>query len=136
VFGLFLALMLIDGLLLTVVVLLQSGKGDGLAGMGGGMGTENLIGGRQAATILTKTTWTTGSLFLFLALTLAVMSSRAQKPSSILKDEFKRTAAPVQPSPVQIPGTQPGAGQPAAGAAATPAATAPAATPPANQPKK
>ena len=133
-FGLFLALMLIDGLLLTVVVLLQAGSGDGLAGVGGGMATENLIGGRQAATILTKTTWISGSLFLFLALLLAIMSSRAQKPSSILRDEFKPTSTqPAAPAPVQLPGTQPAAGQPAG---AQPAAGAPATNAPATQPKK
>lgn len=112
-FGFLLAIMLLDGILLTVVVLLQSGKGDGLAAMGGGSGsTDSLIGGRQAATILTKASWVTGGLFLFLALTLAIMSSRAQRPNSILRDEFKGSAA--QPSTQQVPGTQsvPGA-QPA-----------------------
>ena len=144
-FGLFLALMLIDGLLLTVIVLLQSGKGDGLAAMGGGsMGTDTLIGGRQAATILTKATWTTGGLFLFFALVLAVLSSRAQRPSSILRDEFKQTTQQNAPAPLQVPGTQPtvpgaqpankqGAAQKPAGQ--TPAAQQPAKTP-AQQPKK
>lgn len=137
-FGLVLALMLLDGLLLTVVVLLQSGKGDGLAAMGGGMGTDTLIGGRQAATILTKATWTTGGLFLFFAIVLAVLSSRAQKPKSILRDEFKPAAAQQAPAPapVQVPGTQPATTQPAAGQPATsqPANSQP--TKPAPQPKK
>ncbi len=129
--------MLLDGVLLTVVVLLQSGKGDGLAAMGGGMGTDTLIGGRQAATILTKATWTTGGLFLFFAVVLAVMSSRAQKPKSILRDEFKPAAAqPAAPTPVQVPGTQPANTQPANAqpAAGKPATTTP--TTPAPQPKK
>ena len=117
--------MLIDGLLLTVVVLLQSGKGDGLASMGGGMGTENLIGGRQAATILTKATWTTGGLFLFFAIILAVLSSRAQRPNSILREEFKAPAPAAQaPAPVSVPGTQPATpAQQPAGAAQKPPAT-------------
>jgi preprotein translocase subunit SecG len=118
-------------------VLLQSGKGDGLAAMGGGMGTDNLIGGRQAATILTKATWTTGGLFLFFALVLAVLSSRAQHPKSILRDEFKPAAAqPAAPAPVQVPGTQPAKTAPAAGQPATtqPANSKPAT--PAPQPKK
>ena len=105
-FALLLTLILIDGALLTVVVLLQSGKGGGLASMGGGMGTDTLIGGRQAATILTKTTWVTGGLFLFLALVLAIVSSRQQRPSSILRDEFKQAPQPAAPAPVQVPGTQ------------------------------
>ena len=112
-FGFLLALMLLDGLLLTVVVLLQSGKGGGLASMGGGAGTDTLIGGRQAATILTKASWVTGGLFLFLALTLATLSSRAQRPNSILRDEFKPTSRQAAPAPVQLPGTQPANQQPA-----------------------
>lgn len=136
-YGLLLALLLLDGALMTVVVLLQSGKGGGLASMGGGMGTDNLIGGRQAATILTKTTWVTGGLFLFLSLVLAIMSSARQKPSSILRDEFKPAAAQqAAPAPVQLPGTQPAGG---AATTTTPPANKPAAQPPAQppaQPKK
>lgn len=140
-FGLLLALLLLDGALLTVVVLLQSGKGGGLASMGGGIGTDNLIGGRQAATILTKTTWVTGGLFLFLSLALAVLSSRAQRPNSILREEFKPTTSQAPPAPVQVPGTQPVSNKPATGTSATPApanpaANPPAARPPAQQPKR
>jgi preprotein translocase subunit SecG len=130
--------MLIDGVLLTIVVLLQSGKGDGLAAMGGGMGTDTLIGGRQAATILTKATWTTGGLFLFFALVLAVLSSRAQRPNSILREEFKPTTQQNAPAPLQVPGTQP-ATQQSAGqkpAAQQPAAKQPATAPAQQQPKK
>ncbi|MGQ0813944.1 MAG: preprotein translocase subunit SecG [Gemmatimonadota bacterium] len=107
-YPLLLTLLLLDGLLLTVVVLLQSGKGGGLASMGGGMGTDTLIGGRQAATILTKATWITGALFLVLSLVLAILSSRSQQPSSILREEF-RPAPAAAPAPVQLPGTQPAA---------------------------
>lgn len=135
-FGLLLALLLIDGALLTVVVLLQSGKGGGLASMGGGMGTDNLIGGRQAATILTKATWVTGGLFLFISLVLAVLSSRAQRPSSILREEFKPTTTQTAPAPVQLPGTQPVQNQPVTAPATNPAASKPAAKPPAPQPKR
>jgi preprotein translocase subunit SecG len=120
VFGLLLTLLLIDGLFLTVVVLLQSGKGGGLASMGGGMGTDSLIGGRQAATILTKATWVSGGLFLLLSLVLATVSSRQQRPNSILRDEFKPTPGAAAPAPA-LPGAQPAA-TPGAQPAATPAA--------------
>ena len=106
-FGLLLALLLIDGLLLGIVVLLQAGKGGGLASMGGGAGTDNsLIGGRQAATILTKASWITGGLFMALALVLSILSSRAAQPESILRDEFGQPAQQA-PAPTQLPGTQP-----------------------------
>ncbi len=130
-FGFLLTLLIIDGLLLMVIVLLQSGKGGGLAAMGGGgAGTETFLGGRQAATLLTRATWISGGVFLFLALVLSILSSRQLAPESILRQEFQQ-AAPVAPQPV-VPGveTAPGEGQPGAtgtgeGAAETPAPAEP-----------
>ncbi len=106
-FAFLLALLLLDGLLLAVVILLQSGKGGGLASMGGGAGTDTLIGGRQAATILTKTSWICGATFMALALVLSVISSRSATPTSVLREEFQTPPAQQQaPAPV-VPGTQP-----------------------------
>lgn len=109
VFGLLLTLLILDGILLMVVVLLQAGKGGGLAAMGGGSGagTESLIGGRQAATVLTKSTWITGGLFIGLAVVLSVLSSRAREEAPLLQDTFQQ--APTAPQPV-LPGA--GSGEP------------------------
>jgi hypothetical protein len=64
-----------------------------------------------------------GGAFLALSLLLAVMSSRQQRPQSILRDEFKQSATPAAPQPV-LPGVQTA---PAGGAAPAPATgTAPA----------
>jgi preprotein translocase subunit SecG len=102
VFGFLLTLVILDGLLLSVVVLLQAGKGDGLAAMGGSGSSmaDGLLGGRQAATLLTKTTWTTGGIFLGLLVVLSIMSSRARTPTPLLQDEF---GAQAQPQPL-LPG--------------------------------
>jgi preprotein translocase subunit SecG len=106
VFAFLLILLILDGLLLTVVVLLQSGKGDGLAAMGGSStSTDSVIGGRQAATLLTKASWLGGGLFLALALMLSILSSRAESPDSILRQEFQQ-GAPAAPQPI-VPGTEP-----------------------------
>jgi preprotein translocase subunit SecG len=103
VFGFLLVVLLLIGLFMTVVVLLQAGKGGGLAAMGGGgTATDGLIGGRQAATLLTKSTWISGGLFLFLALALSVLSSRQATPTSVLRGQFQAPAA--APTPV-LPGT-------------------------------
>jgi preprotein translocase subunit SecG len=108
VFAFLLVLLLVDGLLLAVVILLQSGKGGGLASMGGGAGTDTLIGGRQAATILTKTSWICGGLFMGIALMLSVVSSRRAAPASVLRDEFRQAAPPAQQAPAPaLPGAQP-----------------------------
>ena len=99
-------LLILNGLFLGVIVLLQSGKGGGLASMGGGMGTDTLIGGRQAATLLTKATWTGGGTFMALALLLSIVSSRQRAPESILRDTF--TPQTTAPAPV-LPGAATGA---------------------------
>jgi preprotein translocase subunit SecG len=105
VFYLLLFLLLLNGVFLGVIVLLQSGKGGGLASMGGGAGTDTLIGGRQAATLLTKASWVSGGLFLLLALVLSVMSSRSQAPAPILREGFQGSGAPAL-TPM-LPGAQP-----------------------------
>ena len=77
-----LIVLLLDGLFLGVVILLQSGKGGGLAAMGGGVSaTEGVLAGRQAATVLTRATWTAGGIFMGLALILAILSSGPSSPS-------------------------------------------------------
>lgn len=95
-----LALLLLDGILLCVVILLQSGKGGGLAAMGGGVtATEGVLGGRQATTVLTRATWIMGGTFMTLAFILSIMSSRAAQPTSILRE-----APPVLAPEPLIPG--------------------------------
>jgi preprotein translocase subunit SecG len=113
VYAFLLILLILDGLLLTVVVLLQSGKGGGLAAMGGaGTSTDSVIGGRQAATLLTKASWVGGGVFLALALILSILSSRAQSPDSVLQGEFQQ--APAAPQPI-VPGATPEGAQPIPG---------------------
>ena len=97
-YGILLAVLILDGIFLGVVVLLQSGKGGGLAAMGGGAAaTDGILGGRQATTMLTRATWITGGTFMTLALILSIMSSRAQVPQSILRQDEVPTAPVAQP---------------------------------------
>ena len=69
------------------------------------------MGGRQAATALTKMTWIGGGAFLFLALVLAVLSSRpSDAPQSILRGGppgGQPTALPE--APPSLLETEPGA---------------------------
>ena len=104
-FGFLLVLLLLIGAFMAIVVLLQAGKGGGLASMGGtGGGTDTLIGGRQAATLLTKATWVSGGLFLSLALVLSVLSSRQTVARSILRDNLQPPPQ-AAPRPLDLPGT-------------------------------
>src|ERR1041385_4513699 len=99
-----LILLTLDALILTTAVLLQAGQGGGLASLGGGAGTEQFMGGRQATTLLTKITWWCAGIFLFISLVLAVMSSRSGAPRSVLEGSAP-APAPVQPAPLPLPAT-------------------------------
>jgi preprotein translocase subunit SecG len=107
-------ILILDALILTVAVLLQAGQGGGLASMGGGAGTETIMGGRQATTLLTKVTWWTAGIFLSLALVLTFMSQSATQVRSVLEGQGQgQQAAPApvqQPLPIE---TQPTAPPPA-----------------------
>lgn len=108
-FGFFLTLLMLDGIFLGTVILLQAGKGGGLAAMGGGVtATEGVLGGRQATTFLTRATWTAGALFMILALVLAILSSRGAQSGSILEEGLPGPAQ--QPTPVIPEGAQQGGG--------------------------
>ncbi len=98
-YGFLLAVLVLDGIFMTVIILLQSGKGGGLAAVGGGASmTEGILGGRQATTVLTRATWISGTIFMVLALVLSIMSSRARQPSSVIQVQAPVTApAPVLP---------------------------------------
>lgn len=126
-FGFLLVVLILVGLFMSVVILLQAGKGGGLASMGGGAGTDTLIGGRQAATLLTKATWISGGLFLTLALMLSIMSSRQATAAggSILRGQIQTPA--TTPPPV-LPGTTPLGDQPAPATGAQQQQPAPAPT--------
>jgi preprotein translocase subunit SecG len=124
-YTLILVLLILDAIILSAVVLLQAGQGGGLATMGGA-GTETVLGGRQAVTILTKMSWWCGGLFLAFSLLLSVMHRSATE--SDLQQQLRQSVppaaqAPTGPSPLQ--GLTPAPG------AATPTTTAPTGTAPA-----
>ncbi len=56
-FYLLVALILIVALLMGIVILLQNGKGGGLAGIASGGQTTQILGARQAPDFLEKATW-------------------------------------------------------------------------------
>jgi preprotein translocase subunit SecG len=112
-YNLLLVVLILDGIFLGVVVLLQSGKGGGLAAMGGGAAaTDGILGGRQATTMLTRATWTTGGVFMFLSLVLSIMSSNAQVPQSILRQDVAPVAPAAQPILPSLLGGDAGDGAP------------------------
>ena len=129
-FTFLLVLLIIDSFVLIAAILLQSGKGSGLAASFGGVSSsaDSLLGTRQAGNLLTRTSWWGGAIFLFLSLVLSLSSSRQRAPKSVLDEAFTQP-----PAPVGAPAATPGAETPAnaGGVNLTPAApaTVPATTP-------
>jgi preprotein translocase subunit SecG len=97
----------------------------GWASLGGGGGTETFVGGRQAATFLTRSTWWLGGAFLFLALLLTVVSSRRAVGTTdvqeLLRQSQTQSEAPIAPAPL---GGTPVQTDPAAGGESNPTAPA------------
>jgi preprotein translocase subunit SecG len=104
------ALLVLDSILLVAAILLQAGKGGGLASTFGGASSsaDSIMGTRQAGNLLTKLSWWTGGIFIGLAFVLSLSSSRASAPTSILDQTFTAPPAPI---------TAPSATAPAGGAA-------------------
>src|SRR6266576_870565 len=110
-YGILVGILILDSLILATAVLLQAGQGGGLATMGGGAGTETIMGGRQATTLLTKVTWWTAGIFLFLSLILTFMSAGNGTQVRPLLEGPGQAPTPVAPTPLPIE-TQPPATPP------------------------
>jgi preprotein translocase subunit SecG len=121
-----LIVLVLDSVILTSVVLLQAGQGGGLASLGGGGGTDVFMGGRQAVTLLTKVTWWCAGVFLFLALTLAILSSHNGSPRSVLQGNIPAPQTQPAPLPLQTaPLPAAGASQPVQAPPANPSSPNP-----------
>ena len=94
------------GLILIMVVLLQSGKAADLAGAFGGMGSQTAFGPRGAATVLTMATAIAAVLFMITSLSLSVIATRSRGAGSVLdsskskptQQEKKPAAPPPAPT--------------------------------------
>jgi preprotein translocase subunit SecG len=112
IYALVLGIHLLICIFLVMVVLLQAGKGGGLAGAFGvaGGAAQSLFGGRGAATFLGKATTVLGISFMVSSLLLALMSGHASAPKSVLRglsEEPGATPPPATTEPLQMPGTEP-----------------------------
>ncbi len=135
------SLLVLVCLVLVASVLLQAGKGNGLASSFGGASSaaEAVIGSRQAGNLLTRTTWWTGGLFVGLAFILGLMGARQRGPRSVLDNSFTPTnrAAPASTGPAGSPAGAPQGVAPAVPLTpAAPPATAPATTPAGAAPRR
>ncbi len=138
------AILFIDAVVLVAAILLQAGKGGGLAATFGGVSSsaDAILGTRAAGNLLTKASWWCGGMFLGLAYVLSLMSARTRRPTSVLDEAFtpppatapapRSSAAPALPleeatpagtkAPAAAPG---GTGAPRTRTEAVPATKAP-----------
>jgi len=101
-------LFVIMSFLMIVVILLQAGKGQGLAGaIGGGMAGQSMFGGRGAADFLTKATTYLAVSYMVLALGIGLIykSEAEETQKSLIERKMEEQQANEQPSslPVAIP---------------------------------
>ncbi|MGQ0712350.1 MAG: preprotein translocase subunit SecG [Gemmatimonadaceae bacterium] len=96
-YTLLIVLLVLASVMLIAVVLMQAGKGGGLAATFGGVGTspDSFFGTRQMGNVLTKSSWYLGGAFLLLGFVLSLMSSRAATSRSVLDQPAGAATAPV-----------------------------------------
>ncbi len=123
VIGILTVVHIVSCIALMISILLQSGKGGGLAGAFGGGSSQTLFGGRGAASFLSRASTALAIVFFVTSLTLGLSSSsNAAGRASLIQEEARRRASQ---RPVGTPGA------PAAGAPGQPA-TGPATAGPAS----
>jgi len=126
--AIFNTLIVLLSLFLICLVLIQRGKGGGLAGAFGGAGGSSAFG-TKAGDTFTRITIVTASIWMLMTMLLVVLTARQQGASSLFdeaptsrtRDLTPKAEAPAAPSPVATPTAEP-----------TPAPTPAPPTPPPN----
>jgi preprotein translocase subunit SecG len=104
-YGFLFTLLVLDAVVLGAAILMQSGKGGGMAASFGGASssTDAVLGVRQAGNFLTAASWWAGGIFLALAFVLSMMSTRNRLPESVLDQPLQTAPAPVTGAPTPLP---------------------------------
>ncbi len=110
--NMFMVLFLLTGVLLILLVLIQKGRGGGLAGAFGGPGGHSAFG-TKTADVLTKLTAGLGALFFLLSIVTALIMGRGVGGA----EEGPPAPEPEQSAPA-VPGPEAGDGGAEAGAEA------------------
>ena len=120
-----LILLVLDCVALMIVVLLQAGKGGGLAAGFGGAGTGiEMMGSRQTATFLHNATKWLGGAFLVICFVISLLTVRGSAPRGLIESQLQDQPAPA---------AQPAAGSPSDLEGALGGEQTPAGQPPAEQ---
>ena len=87
----------IIGVFLALVILLQSGKGGGLAGIASGGATQQILGTRTAPDILEKATWALATVFIILCILTNFVIDDGDAPDSVIQQQGTQQQLPVIP---------------------------------------
>ena len=98
-------------LVLSLVILLQQGRGGDIASAFGGSSSQAAFGARSGATLLTKATSIAAVLFMLFALALSVLGQRGT--GSVVSGTPAPPPATAKPSPATPPPSTPPATAPA-----------------------
>ena len=120
-----LSILAIVCILLTLVVLMQRPKNEGLGAAFGSGVTENIFGA-QTATVLTKATVYLGCIFFGLTLLLTVLTARqsSDRRVGVLESEVRKAAALPKPITSPLVAASPATTATPAAAAASPQTSA------------
>jgi len=94
---------ILDTILMVLAVLLQSGRGGGLAGALGGLGGAESALGTRATSTIAKITWVLGALFLAVCLGIAWLGSSARVSPEIPTGETAPASATQPPAAPNFP---------------------------------
>ncbi len=97
-FSLIIVITIISAIMIFLV-LIQSGKGGGLAGIAAGGATTQILGARQAPDILEKATWTLATLFIALCILTNFVIDNEQQQRSIIQQQPQQQTQPLAPLP-------------------------------------
>ncbi|MBS3764738.1 MAG: preprotein translocase subunit SecG [Planctomycetes bacterium] len=100
--GMLFAYAIVVSLFMVLAILLQSGKGGGLASLGG-MGGEALFGARSA-TPIAKATAVMGALFLFICMLISRLHITRATGTSAKKGDILEVPAEAPPESREVPG--------------------------------
>lgn len=100
-YGFLIVVHIFVSLVLIVVILLQAGRGGGIAEVFGGGGATQQIFGVRAGTFLTRATTVCAIVFILTSLSLTLVTTARQR--SVLEPSRLRKVAPQAPAPSSAP---------------------------------
>ena len=102
-FEFLIVLISIIGVLMTLSVLLQSGRGGGLAGIASGGATTQILGSRQAPDFLERVTWILATAFIVLCILTTFTIRPEDQAGSVIQQQVQDGAVPQPLAPVAPP---------------------------------